>query len=209
MLLALFLLVTTLLNLFKNNHVHSIEPYYTWRDLYVASEDSRSPFFNQQYSEFEFSNTIYDHYIHPQWDEFGSRTLYLKILFVNYDLRYCIIELMGEWNDTLYNDIMYLYRNVIETLVAQEIKYFILIGENVLEFHSDTNDYYEEWFDNLDDGWIIGLNFREHVIHEFKYSNLDYFIAFGGKFDELPWRKYSPDQLFEITNKMITKRLEI
>lgn len=189
--------------------MHSLEPYYNWRELYVASEDSRSPFFNRQYSEFEFSNVIYDHYIHPQWDQFGSHTLYLKILFVNYDLQYCIIELIGEWNDTLYNDIMYLYRNVIETLVEQEIKYFILIGENVLEFHSDTNDYYEEWFDNLDDGWIIGLNFREHVVQEFKDLNLDYFIAFGGRFDEMPWRKYLPDQLFEITNRMITKRLEI
>jgi hypothetical protein len=187
--------------------MHSIEPYYRWRELYVASEDNRSPFFNQQYSEFEFSNAIYDHYIHPQWDEFGSHTLYLKILFVNYDRQYAIIELLGEWNDTLYNDIMYLYRNVIELLVEQGIKYFILLGENILEFHADTNDYYEEWFDNLDDGWIIGLNFREHVIQEFKDSNLDYFIAFGGKFNELPWQKYLPDQLFEITNKMITKRL--
>lgn len=189
--------------------MHSLEPYYTWRDLYVASEDSCSPFFNRQYSEFEFSNAIYDHYIHPQWDEFGSHTLYLKLLFVNYDLQYCIIELMGEWNDTLYNDIMYLYRNVVEILVEQGIKHFILIGENVLEFHSDTNDYYEEWFDNLDDGWIIGLNFREHVVQEFKDTNLDYFIAFGGRFDEMPWRKYLPDQLFEIINRMITKRLEI
>lgn len=116
---------------------------------------------------------------------------------------------MGEWNDTLYNDIMYLYRNVVEILVEQGIKHFILIGENVLEFHSDTNDYYEEWFDNLDDGWIIGLNFREHVVQEFKDTNLDYFIAFGGRFDEMPWRKYLPDQLFEIINRMITKRLEI
>lgn len=189
--------------------MHSIEPYYTWRPLYIVSEDSRSPFFNRQYSEFEFSNAVYDHYIHPQWDEFGSRTLYLKILFVNYNLHYCIIEFIGEWNDTIYNDIMYLYRNVIEVLVEQGIKYFLLIGENILVFHSDSNDYYEEWFDTLNDGWIVGLNFRDHVVQEFKDANLDYYIAFGGRFDEMPWRKYSPDQLFKITDRMITKRLEI
>lgn len=189
--------------------MHHIEPYYSWRSLYVASDDSRSPFFNRQYSEFEFSNAIYDHFIHPQWDEIGSRTLYLKILFVNYDRHYCIIELMGEWNDAIYNDIMFLYRNIIEVLIEQDIRYFILIGDNVLEFHSDITDYYEEWFDNLGEGWIIGLNFREHVIQEFIDANIDYYIAFGGTFNEFPWRKYLPDQLFEITDKMITKRLGI
>lgn len=189
--------------------MHHIEPHYSWRSLYVAAEDQASPFYNTQYSEFEFSNAIYDHYIHPQWDKFGSRTLYLKILFVNYDRHYCIIELFGEWNDTIYNDIMYLYRNVVEVLVEQDIKYFILIGENVLEFHSDTGDYYEEWFDNIGDGWIIGLNFREHVVEEFTAANIDYYIAFGGRFDEFPWQKYLPDQLFEITDQLITKRLEI
>ena len=189
--------------------MHTIEPHYNWRGFYVASEDNRSPFYNRQYSEFEFSNAIYDYYIHPQWDEIGSKTLYLKILFVDYDKHYCIIELIGEWNDTLYNDIMYLYRNVIELLVEQNILYYILIGENVMEFHADTNDYYEEWFDNLSDGWIIGLNFRDHVIKEFIDHNLDYYIAFGGRFDDIAWRKYLPDQLFEIISKLITKRLAI
>jgi hypothetical protein len=103
---------------------------------------------------------------------------------------------------------MYLYRNVIEILVEQNIKYFILIGENVLEFHADTNDYYEEWFDNIGDGWIVGLNFRDHVLKEFADANIDYFIAFGGRFAEIVWRKYLPEQLFDIVNNLITKRLE-
>ena len=187
--------------------MHSIEPHYNWRGFYVASEDSRSPFFRRHYSEFEFTNAIYDHYIHPQWDEFGSKTLYLKILYVDYDMHYCIIEFIGEWNDILYNDIMYLYRNVLEVLVEQDIRYFVLIGENIMEFHADTNDYYEEWFDNLGDGWIIGLNFREHVVREFIDNNLDYYIAFSGRFNEIAWRKYNPDQLFEILSRLIAKRL--
>lgn len=189
--------------------MHNIEPHYNWRGYYTAADDQRSPFFNRQYSEFEFSNSIYDHFIHPQWDEFGSKTLYLKLLYVDYDKQYCIIELIGEWNDTLYNDIMYLYRNVIEILVEQGIQYYILIGENVMEFHADASDYYEEWTDNLIEGWIIGLNFRDHVVNEFTDYNLDYYIAFGGRFNDINWRKYLPDQLFEITNKLITKRLSI
>ncbi len=189
--------------------MHEIEPYYSWRALYIASEDPDSPFYGREYSEFEFSDTIYNYVIHPQWDAFGSHTLYLKILYVNYDLHYCVIELLGEWNDILYNDIMFLYRNVIEILLENDIRYFILIGENVLNFHSDTADYYEEWFDNLDNGWIIGLNFRDHVVQEFSEANLDYYIAFGGRFDMFSWRTVLPDQLFKILNDLMTKRLEM
>src|SRR3546814_1657681 len=32
--------------------MHELEPFYKWRDDYIASEDSKSPFFKQQYSEF-------------------------------------------------------------------------------------------------------------------------------------------------------------
>jgi len=189
--------------------MHEIEPHYSWRQYYIASKDSHSPFYGRKYSEFELSQTIYNYYIHPQWDEFGSNTLYLKVLYVNYDRHFCIIELLGEWNDAIYNDIMYLYRNVIEELLERDIKYFILIGENVLEYHSDTTDYYEEWADNLGgDGWIIGLNFRDHVTKEFSDINIDYYLAFGGSFDELPWRNFLPDQLFDNVEKLITKRLE-
>lgn len=187
--------------------MHQIEPYYNWRNLYIASEDNKSPFFGTHHSEFEFSNTVYNYYIHPQWDSFGSQTLYLKVLYVNYDLHFCIIELIGEWNDIIYNDIMYMYRNVIEMLLEMDINHFILIGENILEFHADSTDYFEEWFENLGDGWIVGLNFREHVLDEFIEANLDFYIAFGGKFDEFGWRKYQPEQLFETIQKQIAKRL--
>lgn len=189
--------------------MHEIEPYYNWRPLYIASEDPNSPFYGQQYSEFEFSNAIYDYFIHPQWDKFDSNTLYLKILYVSYDQYYCVIELIGEWNDAIYNDIMYLYRNVIEDLIEQGIIYFILIGENVLNFHSDIADYYEEWVDNIGEGWIIGLNFRDHVRKDFESANLDYYVALGGNFNDFPWRSMQPDQLFKKLDAMVTKRLEM
>src|SRR3546814_4304465 len=63
--------------------MHELEPFYKWRDDYIASEDSKSPFFKQQYSEFLFDKQIYNFYIHPQWDYFGSPTLYLKVLFAD------------------------------------------------------------------------------------------------------------------------------
>ncbi len=189
--------------------MHELEPYYNWRGLYVASEDKLSPFYGREYSEFYLSKAVYDHYIHPQWDEFGSATLYLKLLYVGYDQKYAIIEFIGEWNDAIYNDIMYLYRNLIEELFLYDIRHFILIGENVLNFHSDTADYYEEWFDNVGDGWIVGLNFRNHVVQEFSDANIDYYIGFRGEFDDFGWRSYLPDNLFEEINNLMIKRLTI
>lgn len=189
--------------------MHEIEPHYNWRGNYVAANDPDSPFHGRKYSEFTFSNSVYDHLIHPQWDEFGSQTLFVKILMVNYERQYCIIEMLGEWNDLLYNDIMFLYRDVIETLLENSIKHFILIGENVLNFHADTNDYYEEWFDNIDNGWIVGINFRDYVIQEFEDCNIDYFIAFNGEFNKFAWRKLLPDQLFEKVDSIVTKRLGV
>jgi hypothetical protein len=94
--------------------VHTIEPYYNWRGIYIASEDPQSPFYEREYSEFEFTDAIYNYCIHPQWDSIESPTLFIKILYCDYDDGVGIIELFGEWNDVLENDIMLLKRNVLE-----------------------------------------------------------------------------------------------
>lgn len=187
--------------------MHDIEPYYKWRDDYISSEDSRSPFYGKEYSEFEYSDTIYNFYIHPQWDFFGSPTLYLKVIYVDYDRGYSIIEFIGEWNDCITNDIMYLKREIIELMVDEGINKFILVGENVLNFHFSDDCYYEEWYQDIEDGWIAGVNFREHVIEEFKGGNIDYYISFGGELDELNWRSLKPIQFFKKVEEQITKRL--
>lgn len=187
--------------------MHDIEPFYKWRDDYISSDDERSPFYGKEYSEFEFSETIYNFYIHPQWDFFGSPTMYMKIIFVDYERSYAIIEFIGEWNDCITNDIMYLKREIIELMIDEGINKFILIGENVLNFHSSDDCYYEEWFQDIEDGWIAGINFREHVIEEFKRNNIDYYINFGGELDELTWRNSKPIQVFKKVEELLTKRL--
>lgn len=187
--------------------MHAIEPYYLWQHLYNASEDERSPFFQREYSEFVFSNRIYNHLIHPQWDEFGSQTLYLKILFVDYEHQFAILELIGEWNDAIYNDIMTLKREVIELLMEEGIDKFMLIGENIMNFHSSDDCYYEEWYQEVEDGWIALLNFREHVLQEFKGTGIDYYVNFGGELDELNWRSHTPIQLFHRVREILSRRL--
>lgn len=189
--------------------MHTLEPYYSWRHYYIASEDGLSPFFGREYNEIEFPHAIYNHLIHPQWDDFGSATLYCKILFVNYSTGYSIIELIGEWNDCLYNDIMYLKRNVLDSLITNGIDKFILIGENVLNFHFSDDSYYDEWFEEIEEGWIAAINFRPHVIEEFKREDLDYYIAFGGKLDTLEWRSFEPGNLYVRIESMMTKRLSV
>ncbi|HNP99679.1 MAG TPA: hypothetical protein PKK99_11530 [Bacteroidia bacterium] len=187
--------------------MQDIEPFYGWRELYVASEDELSPFHGTVYSEFEFSNTVYNYYIHPQWDQFGSSTLYLKVLYADYDRSFAIIEFIGEWNDALYNDIMFLKREVIEPMMTDGIKKFILIGENVLNFHGSDDCYYEEWFQDVDEGWIAGINFRPHVLLEMERFNIDYYFVFGGELDELNWRMFSPVDMFQKIEHIISRRL--
>ncbi|MFN3555363.1 MAG: hypothetical protein ACK4VN_05300 [Bacteroidales bacterium] len=187
--------------------MHDIEPWYSWRNVYIASEDERSPFFGREYSEFEFTHAIYNHLIHPQWDEMGSPTLFLKILYVDYDEGYAIIELIGEWNDCLHNDIMFLKRNIVEPMIEEGITKFMLMGENVLNFHYSDDCYYQEWFEEIEDGWIVGINFRDFVIREFETANIDYYIAFGTHFNDLNWRKYSPHQLYALIHHQMMRRL--
>ncbi len=187
--------------------MHEIEPFYRWRDDYIAAEDERSPFYNTQYSEFYYDKQIYNFLIHPQWDNFGSQTLYIKIIYADYDRSYAIIELIGEWNDAINNDIMLLKREILEMMIDQGINKFILIGENVLNFHSSDDCYYEEWFQDVDEGWIAGINFRDHVIDEFKQNNIDYYINFGGSLDNLQWRNLKPLQFFKKVEETLVKRL--
>ena len=188
--------------------MHDIEPYFYWRNNYIASDDERSPFYGREYSEFEFTHAIYNHLIHPQWDNIGSPTLFVKILYADYVHRYCIIELFGEWNDCLHNDIMYFKRNVVEPIIEQGINRFILLGENILNFHFSDDCYYEEWFDEIEDGWIVAVNFRDFVIREFEAANIDYYVLFGKNFNDVNWRTYSPNQLFNIFEKQIRKLLK-
>src|SRR5699024_10620568 len=104
--------------------MHEIEPYYRWRDHYIVEEDERSPFFEKEYSEFVLSEKVYNFLLHPQWDNFGSPTLFMKILYADYTENFTIIELIGEWNDAINNDIMMLKRDIAEPMMNQGIDKF-------------------------------------------------------------------------------------
>ncbi len=187
--------------------MQNIEPYFNWRHLYIAEEDVKSPFYGREYSEFEYSETIYNYFIHPQWDNFGSRTLFMKILYADYEQKFAVIELIGEWNDAIENDIMTLRRNITDLMSEDGIIKFMLIAENVLNFHSSDDSYYEDWLDRLSDenGWISIINFTEQSKHDFKKARLTNYV----ELIEIPqWRTLKPEILFNLIDSEFAKRLD-
>ena len=188
--------------------MQDIEPFYNWQHIYVSEEDKKSPFYGRDYSEFEYSHTIYNFYIHPQWDDFGSRTLYLKVLIADYDDQYAVLELIGEWNDAIENDIMELKREVLEKFMDEGIHKFILIGENVLNYHSDGKEYYEELYEEINEekGWAVCLNMPEQTQYDFKKAHLHQYIELMELHN---WRNYKPIHLFRKINSEIAKRLDV
>ncbi len=177
--------------------MHDIEPHFKWRDKYIASEDENSPFYGRTYDEFSFSQKIYNYYIHPQWDHFGSETLYAKILFAEYDDGFAVIELIGEWNDCIHNDIMWVKREIVDQLAHHGIHKFMFIMENVLNFHGDEDAYYEEWYDDVaeEEGWICMVNVQEHVAQEMSDTQLHYYLNFGDRYNNINWRTQKPENL--------------
>lgn len=194
--------------------MHEIEPYYRWLEFYNPAEDELSPFNGKQYNYDLYSETIYGYYIDPAWDFIGSETLYIKILFTDYDIGFTIIELIGEWNDTINNDIMHLKRNVIDRLVDLKINKFILLGENVFNFHGSDDCYYEEWFEDVEDleyhktpGWIAAVNFPDFVQEELQNFNVDAYLNMGGTLQINNWRTMAPRQFFKKVDDLISRRL--
>jgi hypothetical protein len=187
--------------------MHEIEPFFNWRHLYTAEEDENSPFFGAQYDEFAYSKTIYNYLIHPQWDDFGSDNLYLKILYADYQFSFAIIEMIGEWNDCIGNDIMILKREVIDPLISKGIYKFILITENVLNFHSSDDCYYEEWQEDIMDkgGWIAALNMPEQTEQEFRIACLDRYVNI---LTNDRWRTFQPAHLYHLIDDHMLKMIE-
>lgn len=187
--------------------MHKIEPFYRWLQYYDPAHDEHSPFYGKEYNYDIYSEAIYNYYIDPAWDFMGSETLYMKILFADYNEGYMVIEFIGEWNDALHNDIMHLKRNIIDHFLYLDIRKFILIGENVFNFHGSDDCYYEEWFDELEDGWVAAVNFRDFVLQEMAKYHLDFYINSGGGLQIDNWRSFDPPALFHRIDSIISRRL--
>ena len=174
--------------------MQDIEPFFKWRDYYIAAEDSRSPFYGRTYDEFYYTQKIYNYFIHPQWDDFGSPTLYMKLLYTDYTQGIAMIELIGEWNDSIHNDIMFLKREVIDHMLQRDVTKFIVLCDNVLNFHGDDDSYYEEWYEDTSEegGWIVFINVQDHVMKEMEQAQIQYFVNLNEGLNNINWRHKSP-----------------
>jgi hypothetical protein len=188
--------------------MQDIAPFPRWRVEYAAEDDKDSPFYGRTYNDMMCKYRIYNYYIHPRWDGFGSETLYLKILYADYDENYCIIEMIGEWNDTLHNDIALLKQKIIEPMLDKSIHKFILLTENVLNFHGSDDCYYEEWAEECreESGWIVLLNTFDHVAEEMNYTGIQHFIHYGWQFNHIDWRLHKPKTLYQLVEDCLKNR---
>ena len=115
--------------------MHNIEPFFLWRDLYKSEHDPNALNYKNQYSEFHYTNKVYNYVLHPQWDNFGSDTLLYKLIYADYEDQFCIIELIGEWNDAINNDMRqwHTLRVTRNTRIAIAPFHFVLIEDESLE----------------------------------------------------------------------------
>jgi len=97
----------------------------------------------------------------------------MKILYMDYDKGISIIEMLGEWNDCITNDIMILKREVVDHLISNGIYKFVFMCDNVLNYHSGDEDYYEEWYEDVveENGWICLVNLSDHVQEEMQSNS--------------------------------------
>ncbi|MBK9257377.1 MAG: hypothetical protein IPM42_18050 [Saprospiraceae bacterium] len=192
--------------------MHDIEPWFGWRDDYIAEKDTKSPFYRRTYDEMVFTNKIYNYYIHPQWDDFGSETMYVKILYVDYKRHFALLELIGEWNDCIENDIMFLKRDLIDLMIKEGIYKYVILCDNVLNFHGDDDSYYEEWYEDIrdDDGYICLVNTFDHVNQEMQKYRLHHYINFGPQYNDLNWRRKKPAFIIdEVEMKMNSNQKQL
>ena len=112
--------------------------------------------------------------------------------------------MIGEWNDAVENDIMQLKRSVIDLLVAKGLYKYILITENVLNFHSSDRDYYEEWYEDIKDegGWIVAINMPEATQYDFRASHIDWYIRF---MESDNWRTFQPQHFFQLVDNQMLR----
>ena len=82
------------------------------------------------------------------------------------------------------------------------------ILENILNFHAEDDCYYEEWFSELEiGGWIVPLNFREHVIDEMKRNYIMHYFEIDERFNNVYWRKFEPEKLVDLIEEILLLRL--
>lgn len=188
--------------------LQNIEPFYGWLAYYSHETDENSPFYGVEHNLFEYDRYVYTFAAHPLWDTIESESLLVKILYANYDDHYAIIELMGEWNDLFQNDFKLLCENCLTFLSDAGIKQFIFVAENVFNIYLESDDYYEAFQEEIEEGWMCLLRARPHIQAELRQYGIDPYFYWNPDFDDLAWRKLKPWQLYQLIAASMPKLLK-
>jgi hypothetical protein len=81
-----------------------------------------------------------------------------------------------------------------------------LVGENVLNFHSGDDAYYEDWHEELKDeaGWAVMLNLPTQSKYDFNQAHLSRYLPLI----ELPqWRSLQPEMILQIVEQELHHQL--
>lgn len=173
-----------------------IEPFSGWLHIYDPAQDRRSPFYGVEHNQFFFDRYIYTYQAHPLWEYIESESLLVKLLYVNYRRGFAVIELLGEWNDLFQNDFKLLCEHCLYPLMKKGVNRFALITENVFQLYLQSDEYYRDLQDRLEDGWVALVNARPNVVDELR--RLDLLDCFHLLTDsrEVRWRKQKPWELY-------------
>ena len=98
---------------------------------------------------------------------------------------------------------------LLEAMQMNGITKFILIGENVLNFHVSDDCYYEEWFEDVQDqgGWVAMINFRDHIIDEMRKARLSNYLLMGERLNDLNWRAVKPFHMHHLVEGRLMQAL--
>jgi len=184
-----------------------IEPYYGWLHLYSHEMDEMSPFHEVEHNLFYFDRHVYTFNAHPLWDSIESESLLMKILFVDYDSGYTIIELFGEWNDLFENDFKLMCENCLDIMLYYGVEKYIFICENVFNIYFEHDDYYSHFMEQLEEGWMCVLKARSNVLEEFVKYDIQQYFYWNHELDKLNWRKLKPWEIKDKIDASISKLL--
>jgi hypothetical protein len=101
---------------------------------------------------------------------------------------------------------MTLRRDITDILFLKGISKYIFIAENVLNFHSSDDSYYEEWREQLEEakGWVIILNMPAQSQYDFKQARLTNYVELV---DFPQWRTLKPEIIFQQMEDFMTRRI--
>jgi len=103
---------------------------------------------------------------------------------------------------------MELKREVIDIFEREGIYKFVLIADNVLNFHSGIKEYYQEWYEEVTDEnrWIVMIDMPEATQHDFRNAKLNQYVEL---YDLPNWRTYKPFHLFKKIDNELMARLKM